>query len=210
VIFDVEGTLVDCASQNTESWRVVLEEAGHSYAHETLHRYSGMDPGDMLSLLMRGLTDDEKKRLQQAQGDHYRANFLPQVKAFPHVRDVFEQLRSTGHRVGIATTSSGDELALYFELTGVKDMVDAIACGDDHTRGKPHPDLFRLALQRLGLRKNATAVGDTPYDAISAGRAGMRAIGTLSGGFPARELEEAGCQGVFRELPELLKLLAPA
>jgi phosphoglycolate phosphatase-like HAD superfamily hydrolase len=210
VIFDVEGTLVDCAWQNTESWRVVLEDAGQSYAHETLHRYSGMDPDDMLCLLMRGIADEERTRLKEAQGRHYRSHFLPHVAAFPNVRDVFEQLRRAGHRLGIATTSSGDELTRYLELTGVGELIDAIASGDDRTRGKPHPDLFRLALQRLESRKNAAAVGDTPYDAISAGRAGLRAIGTLGGGFPALELQEAGCQCVFGEFPELIKLLAPA
>ena len=210
VIFDVEGTLVDCATEITESWRAILQDAGHMFAHETLHRYSGMDPDDMLNLLLRGIGEDERTRLKEAQGEHYRVHFLPHVAAFPRVRYVFEQLRRAGHCLGIATTSGGEELKTYLDLTGVGPLIDAIACGEDHTRGKPHPDLFKLALQRLGSRKNATAVGDTPYDAISAGRAGIRAIGTLGGGFPARELEEAGCQEVVRELPQLIKMLASA
>jgi HAD superfamily hydrolase (TIGR01549 family) len=210
VIFDVEGTLVDCASQITESWRRTLQEAGHAFSHAGLHRYSGMDPDDMLAVLLPAAGADETHRLKQQQSAFYRTHFLPNIKAFPGVRDVFERLRDAGHRLGLATTCDSEELTGYLDLTGVGHLIEAVACGDDRTRGKPHPDLFKLALARLDARKNATAVGDTPYDAISAGRAGIRAIGTLGGGFSARELEDGGCRAVVRELSELIGILAPA
>jgi phosphoglycolate phosphatase-like HAD superfamily hydrolase len=208
VIFDVEGTLVDCAIQVTESWRLALQDFGYELSHAALHRYSGMDADDMLSLLLPAASKDDKDRLKRDQSERYRRMFLPNVLPFPGARFVFEQLKDAGHLIGVATTCASDELAVYLELIGSRHLIDAIACGDDGTPGKPHPDLYKIALGRLGGRKNATAVGDSPYDAIAASRAGIRAIGTVGGGFLPSELKDAGCRAVVRDLPEVIELIA--
>jgi HAD superfamily hydrolase (TIGR01509 family) len=203
IIFDVEGTLVDCAFQVTESWRRTLQDFGYAFSALELHKYSGMDTDDMLRVLLPNAASDEKDNIKSAQGNSYRQTFLPTAYAFPGVRALLEKLRRAGHRIGLATAAQADELAVYLELTGAREFVDVVACGDDKVRGKPHPDLFRLTLGRLGVRKNALAVGDTPYDAIGAGRAGIRTIGTMSGGFSLRELEDAGCYAVVGRLQQL-------
>jgi phosphoglycolate phosphatase-like HAD superfamily hydrolase len=203
IIFDVEGTLVDCAFQVTESWQRTLQNFGYRIAYPELHKYSGMDTDDMLRVLVPDLVGAKKDVIKSAHGACYREIFLPSVNAFPGVRPLFQELKKSGYRIGLATTCQGDELTAYLDLTGVTEFVDAVACGDDPVRGKPHPDLFRLALGRLQTRKNALAVGDTPYDAIAAGRAGIRAIGTMSGGFSLRELEDAGCYAVIGRLSQL-------
>jgi HAD superfamily hydrolase (TIGR01549 family) len=206
IVFDVEGTLVDCAYQVTESWHQTLGDCGHSFSGLQLHKYSGMDSDDMLRILLPDAGDAEKDPIKNQQAERYRKEFLPKVKAIPGVRSLLKQLRRNGHRIALATTCKSDELAIYLELTGAGEFIDVVACGDDGVKGKPHPDLFRLALGRLGARKNATAVGDTPYDAIAASRAGIRTIGTMTGGFSMRELEDAGCYAVVARLPHLLEL----
>ena len=203
IIFDVEGTLVDCAFQVTESWQRALQDFGYPFSNVALHKYSGLDTDDMLRILLPDAGSEEKDSIKDAQGRTYREIFLPTVGAFPGVQSVLTKLRRAGHRIALATTCQRDELAVYFELTGAGEFVDVVACGDDKVRGKPHPDLFRLALGRLGVRKNALAVGDTPYDAIGAGRTGIRTIGTMSGGFSLRELEDAGCYAVVGRLQQL-------
>jgi phosphoglycolate phosphatase-like HAD superfamily hydrolase len=47
-------------------------------------------------------------------------------------------------------------------------------------------------------------VGDTPYDAEAAGKAGLRTIGLLCGGFPEAVLREAGCVALYRDPADLL------
>jgi phosphoglycolate phosphatase-like HAD superfamily hydrolase len=207
IIFDVEGTLVDCAFQVTESWQRALRDFGREFSSAELHKYSGMDGDDMLRLLLPDAADAEKKRIKIAQGLCYRDIFLPTVTAFPGVTRLLQELKSADYRLALATGAAGDELAAYLELTGIVEYIDAVASGDDPVRGKPHPDLFRLALGRLSARKNALAVGDTPYDAIAAGRVGIKAIGTMSGGFSLRELEDAGCYAVIGRLPQLLEIV---
>jgi len=102
----------------------------------------------------------------------------------------------------------GGRLILTGQLGDVdaNQAIDAVTCGEDVPRGKPHPDLFKLALKRLGV-ESGIAVGDTPYDAIAARRAGMRAIGLLTGGFSEAVLREAGCVDIVDDPAGLLSAL---
>jgi phosphoglycolate phosphatase-like HAD superfamily hydrolase len=207
IIFDVEGTLVDCAFQVTESLQRALRDFGHEFSSAELHKYSGMDTDDLLRLLLPDAANAEKQQIKIAQSLCYRDIFLPTVTAFPGVARLLQELKSADYRLALATGASGDELSVYLALTGIVEFIDTVASGDDPVPGKPHPDLFRLALGRLSARKNALAVGDTPYDAIAAGRVGIKAIGIMSGGFSLRELEDAGCYAVIGRLPQLLELV---
>ena len=188
LIFDVEGTLVDCVAQTLESWRETLADFGLSFSTGQLHVYSGMDGGEMLDLLLRGSKAHTlKDEILKEQGVRYREKFLPTVAPLPGIRPLFANARELGWRIGLATTCQPDELERYGTLVEAFDLVEGIACGQDVKRGKPHPDLYLLALQRLGVdARQAFAVGDTPYDAIAAAHAGLvGSIGVLTGGIPA-------------------------
>jgi HAD superfamily hydrolase (TIGR01549 family) len=198
-IFDVDGTLVDSARAIIECWRGTLEELGHEFTFEQLHRFSGMDATEMLAHV---LPEAELGKLTDAalalQAKRYQDIYLPHIKPFEGVRELFEELRAAGHRIGLATSCSPPELAVYQSCMNVQHLVDAVACGGDTARGKPHPDLFELVLHKLNppTLHHVLAFGDTPYDAIAAAAVGIRTIGTVTGGFSQTQLEDAGCIAV--------------
>jgi len=149
IVFDVEGTLIDCVPQTIESWRQTLAEHAFHFSHEELHRYSGMDAKLMLSGLLPDADKKLRKSLLDEQGERYRKEFLPQVKPFPGARDLFSALASDGHRLGLATTSQPDELRTYLRLLDITDYVSAAVCGDEVQREKPAPDMIKLAAAKL-------------------------------------------------------------
>jgi phosphoglycolate phosphatase-like HAD superfamily hydrolase len=205
IVFDAEGTLIDCVPQILACWQVVLATAGHPIAHAELQRYSGMDGGDMLDRLLPGVSTQEKEHILKTQGDTYRKEYLPLVRPFPGVSELFASLRSGRIALGIATSCTGDELRWYDQHIRILDSVDAVACGDDEKKGKPHPDLYYAVLKKLDLSEpnRAMAVGDSPYDAMAAKKLNMRAAGVMTGGFTAEILVGAGCDPVLGEVEEL-------
>jgi HAD superfamily hydrolase (TIGR01509 family) len=211
VMFDVEGTLVDCVPQTLECWQRTFAEFGFEYSITRLQHYSGCDPDDMIKALLRG---PERTRLasilKKRQGKRYRSEYLPWVEAFPGVRALFEALAAAGCARSLVTSCAKDELDHYMKLTGIADLVGCIACGEEVKRQKPHPDLIDLALAKTGFPAgSAIMVGDTPFDAAAAKRAGVPAIGLLSGGFSNKALRTAGCKQTFRD-PEHLKQALPS
>jgi HAD superfamily hydrolase (TIGR01509 family) len=199
VIFDVEGTLIDCVPLVLESWRETLHKAGHLFSVQDLQPYSGMDGAWMLERLLPLEPVDVRQQLLEEQGRRYRTDFLRLARPFAGVRELVEGLKAWGVAVGLATTCKGDELAAYDERVQVRPLADAIVCGEAVKHGKPHPALLRDCLTALGVDDSSAviAVGDTPYDAIAAKGAGMRCVGVLTGGFTRQSLQAAGCDEVL-------------
>jgi phosphoglycolate phosphatase-like HAD superfamily hydrolase len=106
----------------------------------------------------------------------------------------------------LASSAKADELATYKKLAGIDDLIDTETSADDAQRSKPSPDIFLAALERLeGIRReDVLAVGDTPYDAEAAGKAGLHTIGLLCGGWSEEDLRRASCVAIYEDPADLL------
>jgi phosphoglycolate phosphatase-like HAD superfamily hydrolase len=210
-VFDVEGTLVDAMMPTLRCWRETLGALGRDINLAELHRYAGMDGSEMLAQLLPGTTKSERQEMIERQGARFREDYLPHIPPLPGVRALFEELKQRGHKIALATDCAKDELRHYLEVAKVEELVDAIACGDDIRRGKPAPSVLEIALRRVRAgRKLVVFVGDTPYDAQAARKIGVMSAGVLTGHFSERELREAGCCAVFRDLIALRAAIVPA
>lgn len=199
-VFDVEGTLVDAMMPTLRCWRETLETFGHDISLAELHRLSGMDGDEMLAQLLPGTPELERSEIVKRQGARYREEYLPHVPAFPGVRALFEELKRRDRKIALATDCQKDELRQYLAVADIENLIDAVGCGDDVRRGKPAPSVLEVALRRVRAgRKPSVMVGDTPFDAEAARRAGVLSVGVLTGHFSGRALREAGCHAVLRD-----------
>lgn len=191
-----------------ESWRETLQEAGHSFTHGDLQPYSGMDGAWMLEQLLPKESDSTRESLLKAQGELFRNEYIERAQPFPGVRALFESLKKLNITLAIATTCKADELAIYERAMRVLDLVDSVACGDTVRHGKPDPALLMQCCHSLGLKNpsDIVVIGDSPFDALAAKSAQMRAIGVLTGGFAAASLVDAGCEGVFDQVQQTRRL----
>ena len=207
IIFDVEGTLIDCVRQSLICWREAFASYGFEVSCAQFHPHSGRDPDEMIRLLLPvSAADRWAKQLKEAHGRCYRDRFLYTVKPFPDVRALFARIKRAGGITGLATTCSGTELSHYCGVADISDLVDHLACGEEVSREKPHPDLIQLVLSRARIDPaDAVMIGDTPYDAQAAGQASAVAIGVMSGGFTQSELGASGCAEVYADTAALLK-----
>jgi len=203
-LFDVEGTLVDAVMPTLRCWREILLGFGQDVPLEALQRLSGLDGKLMLARLLPGVSAAERDSMIKQHGERYRREYLPQVQPFPGVRPLFEQLRQHGRAIGLATDCQNDELRHYLDITGVGDLVDGFACGDDVDCGKPAPDIIRLALDRVdAAMRPAVMIGDTVFDAQAARNAGIACVGVLTGHIAEDALRAAGCEAVLPDVTAL-------
>jgi HAD superfamily hydrolase (TIGR01549 family) len=207
-IFDVEGTLVDCAPQNLQSWQDTLATCGLIVPIEVLQLYSGMDSDEMLQIVAPKLGAASRKRAAEAEEQHYRDRYLHTVKPLAGVAELFEAIKADGGKIALATDCKGEELKYYREILGVDHWIDAIACGDEVDEGKPSSALVELAVKKLDVdHAMLVMIGDTPYDGEAARSAGVAALGLLTGGFSRKALIEAGCFQVAQNLSEAKRIL---
>jgi HAD superfamily hydrolase (TIGR01549 family) len=207
VIFDVDGTLVDSVDLHAEAWRDAFRDFGHEVGFQDVRDQIGKG-GDQLMPVF--LSKDELERKGQALEEHrgriLRERYLPRVTAFPLVRDLFERLQRDGKRIALASSAKEDELEIYKKVAQIDDLIQTETSSDDADKSKPHPDIFEAAMKRLGDvgPEDVIVIGDTPYDAEAAGKAGLRTIGVLCGGFPEEDLRKAGCIAIYKDPADLL------
>jgi HAD superfamily hydrolase (TIGR01509 family) len=208
VIFDIDGTLIDSVDLHAEAWKEALRHFGHDLPFDRVRAQIGKG-GDLLLLALLPKEEAERRgeEIEKYRLDLFRREYLHRVKAFPKVPELFERIRADGQRIALASSARAEELANYKRIAGIEDLVDAETSSDDAENSKPHPDIFHAALDRLGEVNPAEVivVGDTTYDAEAAGKAGLRTIGLLCGGWPEAELLKAGCIALYSDPADLLR-----
>jgi HAD superfamily hydrolase (TIGR01509 family) len=206
VIFDVDGTLVDSVDLHAAAWQETFQGFGHHFPFNRIREQIGKG-GDQLMPVFLSESDVRRrgKAIEEYRKRLFLEKYLSKVRPFPRVRELFERIRADRGRIALASSAHGVELDTYKRITGIDDLLDAESSKDDVSRSKPHPDIFEAALERMCLDPAAVmVVGDTPYDAEAASRAGLRTIGVLCGGFDPTWLLQAGCIALFRDPEDLL------
>lgn len=209
VLFDVDGTLVDSVDLHAQAWVDAFARFGKRVDFAAVRSQIGKG-GDQLMpvFLSRSELEDLGEQLEAWRTDHFMKALLPRVRPFPQVRALFLALRDRGIRRVLATSGKQPQLEHHVKLCDLADLVDAATNADDADRTKPHPDIFEAALRKARVDAGrAIVVGDTPYDAVAAHRAGLHTVGVLCGGFAARELREAGAVALYRDPADLLEHL---
>lgn len=206
VIFDIDGTLVDSVDLHAAAWQEAFRRFGREVSFERVRGQIGKG-GDQLLPVFFSEEELESfgEELEEHRGEIYKRDYLPRVRPFPRVRELFERVESDGLKIALASSAKEEELSVYKKLAEIEDLVEEETSADDAQKTKPHPDIFQAALERLGLDANeAVVIGDTPYDAQAAGELKLTTIGVLCGGFPAEVLRASGCVELYRDPADLL------
>jgi HAD superfamily hydrolase (TIGR01509 family) len=207
VIFDIDGTLLDSVDLHARAWVEAFRHFGVETQEAEVRRQIGKG-GDQLMpvFLPQERIAREGKAIESYRSDLFKREYLDKVRQFPAVVPLFRRIREAGLTIALASSGKKDEVAHYQEILGIADLVDVVTSSDDAERSKPHPDIFEAAIGKLeGIPTDAMIViGDTPYDAEAARKAGLATIGVLCGGFPEADLSGAGCIAIYRDPQDLL------
>ena len=206
VIFDIDGTLVDSVDLHAQAWKEAFKHFGKDIPYQQIRHQIGKGGDQLMPVFFTHEELDEfGKSMEKFRSDLFRREFLPRVRPFPKVRELFQRIKEDGKKISLASSAKDEEIDFYKELLGIEDLVEAKASADDAEKSKPHPDIFQAALERLDVGPaDAIVVGDTPYDADAAGRLRIKTVGVRCGGFPEAELLAAGCIAIYDDPADLL------
>jgi HAD superfamily hydrolase (TIGR01549 family) len=210
VIFDVDGTLVDSNELHVESWQRAFQHFGKSFEREELRKQIGKGSDQYLpEFLSEEEIERFGKELDRYRSDLFKKEYLPRVKPFPKVRELFERLRRDDKRIVLASSAKEDEVEHHTKLLQIEKLIDGSTTADDAERSKPAPDIFVAALEKLhGISPDAAiTVGDTRFDIEAARKAGLDCIAFLCGGTEEEILRKAGALAIFRDPADLLAAL---
>lgn len=193
VLLDLDGTLVDSVYQHVVAWHEALQAAGHDVPQWRIHAGIGMGGDRIVPWLLGGHTDDAK-----ALRDDHKRRFLARADTLERTagaRELLDDLEEREVPYIVATSAGSEEREALLEVLGRPDV--AYTDSDDVASSKPAPDLLLSSCTQAGIDPaQAVMVGDATWDALAAGRAGIRAIAVRCGGFGDDALAGAGAQRI--------------
>ncbi|KQU35224.1 HAD family hydrolase [Methylobacterium sp. Leaf94] len=211
VIFDIDGTLLDSVDLHAQAWVDAFAHFGVTVSHDQARSQIGKGGDQLLPVFLDPeQVEREGKTIEAYRSDLFKRDYLSKVKPFPGVRALFEHLKAQDLTLALASSGKAKEVDHYQTLMGVEDLTDVVVSSDDVERSKPFPDIFEAALTKLApiTAAQAVVIGDTPYDAEAAGKAGLPTIGVLCGGFPEADLSASGCIALYKDPQDLLDAYA--
>ena len=200
-IFDMDGTLVDNMVWHTQAWVELLADHGrHIDLSEFQSRSGGRKSAEVVrELFGPALSEREVKELVDQKELLYRVLYRPRLRLIKGLRRFLQRAARLWIPMALATAGNPRNIDFILDGLGLRSFFNAIAHGGEVKCGKPAPDLFLLAAQRLGVEADRCVVfEDAPGGIAAAGHGGMRAVGITT-------MVEAS---VFSSLPQVIEIAA--
>ena len=193
VIFDMDGVLVDSGPAHQESWQVLAQRYGKQVSPERFRATFGQRSGDIIRLLWGTPLDEETvRRLDAEKEEVYRELIRGRIPLMPGCAAALAALHDAGLMLAVGTSGPPENLELVLQGGGLAGYFRTTVHGFDIQHGKPAPDCFLLAAERLGLpATSCVVIEDAPVGVEAGVAAGMPVIG-LTGTHPAEALLAAG------------------
>ncbi len=178
-IFDMDGTIVDNMAFHTQSWIRFFEQRGMAIdADEFFRTTAGRQGKEIIrSHLGEHLADDAVKTLNLEKEGVYRELYGPHRKTVAGFDGLIAAAKEAGIKLAVATAAPVGNIEFTLDGLDLRRHFDAVVGAADVARGKPHPDGFLLAAEKLGvLPADCIVFEDAPLGVEAARNAGMRCV----------------------------------
>ncbi|MBK8988563.1 MAG: beta-phosphoglucomutase family hydrolase [Chloroflexi bacterium] len=183
-IFDMDGTLIDNMPYHIRAWLSLFAQLGLEMTEaEFHHRLSGKTNAETVrEMLGTDAPTAEIARLTKQKELHYRAIYAPQLRPVAGLLAFLQRSRDAGLKTAVATSAGPDNITFILERLGLMETFTAVVGAHDVQNGKPHPDIFLTAAQRLRVDPAACLVFEDSHAGIEAARrAGMDVVVITTG-----------------------------
>jgi len=178
VIFDLDGVLVDTGWAHKQSWYDLAEKEGFPMTDEFFYSTFGMQNYQIIPMLLgRDVSSDEVDRLSDWKERRYRGIIAEKLAPSEGAKSLLIDLKSKDFLLAVGSSAPRANLDLVLERTDLQDYFDAYVAGQDVTNGKPAPDTFLKAAEKLSLDANRCVVVEDAVQGVEAGKAaGMQVV----------------------------------
>ena len=194
VIFDMDGVLIDSYDAHFESWQRLSKERGVTYPEETFAIGFGRTSHEVFRELWpeKNLSEKQIVVLAERKEELFREALDRDFPAMDGVAELIEALNKAGWRTAIGSSGPPENVKLVADRLGVTKLMGALVTMNEVKRGKPDPQVFLVAAEKLGVDpKRCIVIEDAPVGIQAAHAAGMACVGICSTGRRRDQLQEA-------------------
>jgi HAD superfamily hydrolase (TIGR01509 family) len=192
VIFDIDGVLLNSYKLHYECWRAIAEKHGITLSERDFDPLFGRRGSEIVREIWGGdLPPEQVVSIHQRKQAQYRENLQRNFPLMDGAIELIDGLAAKGFILGVGSSAPPENVALSLRGLARTNSFAAVVTGSDVTRGKPDPEVFLLAAQRMEIEASDCAViEDAPAGIAAALAGGMTAI-ALAGTAPPESLTTA-------------------
>lgn len=176
IVFDLDGTLLDTEKLYKRFWVEAARQLGYPMREEHALMIRSMAAMYAEPLLRREVCPEFDYQRVRARRRELMEAFIDRngVEAKRGMLQLLSALKARGLRIGLATATPPERARKYLRMVGALEYFDEVVCASMVERGKPAPDIYTLAVERLGVSPcEAVAVEDAPSGIRAAHAAGL-------------------------------------
>jgi HAD superfamily hydrolase (TIGR01509 family) len=180
VIFDLDGVLADSEPWWNQIDAKLLAEHGVTYRGEYHRNVLGVSYRLAVEFYKNAFhISASVEELMRRRGEIATDFFANRVSLFPSAKMTLEQLREMKLPLAVATSSVSASARPLLDRTGIRSLFSVVITGDEVQQGKPHPDIYVRAAEKLGISPEACLVIEDSLAGIAAGKAANMRVAAI-------------------------------
>ena len=178
-IFDMDGVIVNNMRYHRKAWEIFFEKYHPGLSLEKFMQHFGRTNRDLLKLLFgEGLSPEDAARYEAEKEAIYRRIYASDIMPTRGFVEFLEDLKRKGMKTAVATSAPKENLEFVFKHIDVRGYFDVLLDASEVTRGKPDPEIYLRAAEKLGCRPADCLVFEDSLAGVEAARnAGMKVVG---------------------------------
>jgi len=178
VLWDMDGVITNTAPFHFEAWRETFGQRGIEFTEEDFRQNFGLRNDSIIRGIMGNkVSDEDIKTIAQDKEANFRRRLPRHISPLTGVVQLLKSLKEAGFRIALASSTPKENLNLLTRNLGIDKYFDAIVSEEDVTEGKPSPQPFLLAADRLKVPpSNCVVIEDAIAGVEAAKAAGMKCI----------------------------------
>ncbi len=180
-LFDLDGVIVDSSEFHKKSWIEVMSKLRINFGEEDFKNTFGLTNDAIIRKYIPGSSDEEIRKIAEEKERVYRELAKGNIKPIPNSLKFIKFLKKSGIKLALVSSTPIENIKFLSDEIGIKNLFDVIVSGSDIKHGKPNPECYLIAAEKIGVPTKKCWVVEDSQHGIDAGfSAGAKTIGILT------------------------------
>ncbi len=191
LIWDLDGVIADTAPFHYRAWQRVAGDRGITFTEADFRQTFGKRNAEIIAEKFGDVRPEEADEIARTKEEIFRRIAKQSIKPFPGVLSLLLSVRAAGWSTAVASSTPPENIRLILASLEIAGLFDAVVSSADVKRGKPDPEGFLLAAERLGVApRDCVVIEDAVAGVMAAKNAAMKCV-AVTNTHPAEKLAEA-------------------
>ncbi len=206
-IWDMDGVLVDSAHNHYEAWRDTFAARGITYTEEQFKRFFGARNDYTIRHVMPHASEKDIRDIEDEKERRFRDSARRGISLLGGALKLLRIMKKGHFQLALGTSAPLENYRVVAPILGLEEYFDVVVTGDDVTHGKPDPEIYLIAAERLQIEPaHCTVFEDSPLGVESAKQAGMKCV-AITNTHPTTALQQADRVIASLEEIDLIELI---